>query len=250
MEEDRGCRAGPGGAGCLRGDGWAWRVGGWGRLRGGARGLCAGPAGGGGASVELGQVGGGAALPGGVVGWGRQAEVAADFGDDVGDGAGGEVRVEVGAVEAVVQLGGEGFGAVAFVGGAVDAVLDGADDLCAGGGAVVGRVGHGSDGVVEVAGEGDAAPDGTGDTVKGGGDFWGGGGCLACGWPGWGWGGGLGVQGAGEVGGHADDVVEDLAVVLRVLGVLAGVGGWIGVGWLGGHEQKKNIVGVGASRVV
>ena len=69
-------------------------------------------------------------------------------------------------------------------------------------------------------------------------------------WPGVGRGGGLGVEGAGEVGGHADDVVEDLAVVLRVLGLLAGVGGWVGVGWVGGHEQKKNIVGVKVSRVV
>ena len=60
----------------------------------------------------------------------------------------------------------------------------------------------------------------------------------------------MGVQGAGEVGGHADDVVEDLAIVLRVLGLLAGVGGWAGVGWWGGHEQKKNIVGVGASRMI
>jgi len=56
----------------------------------------------GGAGAEVVNVGGGAARPGaGAAGRGGEAEVAAEFGDDVGDGAGREVVIEVGGVEAV-----------------------------------------------------------------------------------------------------------------------------------------------------
>ena len=207
--------------------------------------------GGGGAGLELGEIGGGAAAPGGVAGWRGQAEVAADFGDDVGDGAVGKVPVEVGGVEAVVQLGGQcpggvvGLGVVGVLGGALDRVLDGADDLLAGGGAVDGGVLRGRRG--EAAREEDAAADGSGEAVKGGDDLWErrGGRCGVGRGVLWGGrrGGGLLVQGAGEVGADGDEVVQNLAVEAGVLGLLAGVvwvGGW---GWVGGHEQKKNIVG-------
>ena len=218
------------------GIGGALRVVAAGCVRGG--GGLAGAGLGGGAGVEVCDVVWGAAMPGVVAGQGCEAEVAAEFGDDFGDGAGAEVVVEVGGVHTLVQLGVEGVGGVAFV-GAVDGVLDFADDAPAGGGAVPGRVAGGWRGGVEAAGEEDAAADGAGDAVEGGGEWDEG----VCGWGagreggrrvrglGW-WGvvgvlgslsGGTAVQEAGEVGAHADQVAQGLAVLLRVRGGLAGV---------------------------
>ena len=73
----------------------------------------------------------------------------------------------------------------------------------------------------------------------------GGGGLLG----GLGLGGCLVVQEAGEAGAHGDEVVQDLAVAVRVCGVLAGGVWWRDGGWLGGHERNKNIVGGSRSRV-
>ena len=198
----------------------------------------------GGAGVEVLDVGWGSAAPGVVAGWRCQAEVAAEFGDDVRDGAGQEVGVEVGVVEAVAQLGGEGLGAVAFVGGAVDGVLDGADDLLAGVGAGRGRVEGKFWGLVQALGEGDAAADGPGDAVEGccevdqggrrrlvrrvRGRMRGDGGLGGLGLDE-----GLAVQGAGEAGAHGNEVVEGLAVPVRACCGLAGVV-WVGgLGWVG-----------------
>ncbi len=71
----------------------------------------------------------------------------------------------------------------------------------------------------------------------------------AAGWSsGWLWGAALGggggfcqrlaVDGLGEVGAHGDELVQDLAVVLRVLVALARFGavGWVGEGGGGGHR--------------
>ncbi len=154
-------------------------------------------------------------------------------------------------------------------GGAPNHVLDLAEDATAGGGAVLGRVPGGLNSV-EAAREGDAAADGSGDAVEGGckanqgvwdGNGWRGGrrglrqgvllrgrGGLLCSL-----GGRLLMQEAGEASAHVDQVVQDMAVVVRVRGVLAGgvrLGfGWGGGrGWLGRHGQNKNIVGLGVSR--
>ena len=132
-----------------------------------------------------------------------------------------------------MQLGVQVLGGVAFVVAALDGVLDLSQDALAGGGAVCGRVLGGCEGLGEGAGERDAAPDGAGDAVEGGGEgdqVWhraGRGGCV--GRP-RGGGDGLVVQAAGEGGAHADEVVQDLAVVVRVGGLLGGVGegGWVG----------------------
>ena len=61
----------------------------------------AGAAGLGGAGAQLLDDGGGAALPLGVVGCGEQAEVAAEFPDDVGDGPAVDVVFEVWGVQAL-----------------------------------------------------------------------------------------------------------------------------------------------------
>lgn len=60
---------------------------------------------------------------------------------------------------------------------------------------------------------------------------------------------GLGVDDAGEVGAHVDEVVQDVAVELGVCGLLASGVFEVGRGWLGGHERKKNILGFGVSRL-
>ena len=168
------------------------------------------------------------------------------------------------------MAGGGGSGAR---GGALDRVLDLAQDVPAGGGAVLGRVPGGRGGVGEAAREDDAAADGAGGAVEGGRDAdegvwaWGvwrkgrsglrygvprrgrGGGPMG------GLGGGLVVQEAGEAGAHVDQLVQDMAVVVRVCrvragGVRAGFGVEEGRGWLGGHERNKNIVGLQVSRLV
>ena len=256
-----GLRAGRGGA-LVRLGAWGVRCGVMPGSLGSGAGL-AGGAWGGGAGAELPDVRRGAALPRAGAGEGCQAEVAAEFGDDVGDRAGADVVVEVGGVEAVVQLGVQRVGAGVFGGGrrALDDVLDLADDAAAGGGAVVGRVRGGLDGFGEAACEEDAAADGAGDAVEGGGEadegVWGGGGRRGCvlvrggggGLCGLGLGCRLAVQEAGEVGADGDQVMQDLAVAACVCG-LAGVVLRSGAGWLGGREQKKNIVGGSRSRVV
>ena len=136
---------------------------------GGAAGLWVGAglmaAGSCGAGAELLDVPGRAALPGIGAGGGGQAEVAADFGDDFGDRAGGEVVVDVGGVQAVVQLGLEAGGVGG--GGAMEGVLDFPEDALAGGGAVLGRVPGGCRGVGEAAGQEDAPADGAGEAVEG-----------------------------------------------------------------------------------
>ncbi len=91
----------------------------------------------GGGFAEGGDVFGGAAFPGfGAGEAGGDAEIADDVGDDVGEGAAGELVVEVGGFEALVELGAE----VLLVGRvlAVDGVFDLADDLAAGDGAGLG----------------------------------------------------------------------------------------------------------------
>ena len=106
---------------------------------------------------------------------------------------------------------------------ALDGVLDLPQDALPGGAAVGGRVVGGCDGLGEGAGERDAAPDGTGDAVEGGGEGdqvrrragRGGRGSRLRGG-----GDGLVVQAVGEGGAHADEVVQDLAVVVRVGGLL------------------------------
>ena len=160
-----------------------------------------------------------------------------------------------------MQLGGQGFGVgvvgvIGRVGVALDGVLDLADDALAGSGAVVGRVLGGWGRLGDAAGEHDAAADGAGDAVEGGREVLqrgrggvGGGGPVRGGGL-CGLGGGLGVQEACEVGAHVDGVVQDVAVVLGVLGLLAGAGVGLGVCCVCGHEQKKNIIGDGGSRVV
>ena len=207
-------------------------------------------AGGCGTGAELLDVLGRAAFPGMGAGGGGQAEVAADFGDDFGDWTGGEVVLEVGGVEAVVQLGLK-VGAVT-AGGALDCVFDFPEDALAGGGAVLGRVAGGRCGLGEAAGQEDAPADGAGEAVEGDreGDqgVW----CWSrlrsgsrCGL---GLSGSLLVQEAGEVGAHGDQVVQDLPVERGVCGLLAGVVG-CGLGLLGGHERNKNIVGFVVSRL-
>ena len=220
--------------------------------------------------MEPGQIGRGAALEGAGARRGAEAEVAADVLDDVRDGAAADVRVEVGGVQAVAQLGGEAVGAVRSLavgwGRALDAVLDLAQDALAGGGAVPGRIGRGG---VEAAREGDAAADGSGDLIEGGGEAdeggWGGGrwGELRVFGLGGGRGGvrgglgdrrgpclrhGLRVQEAGEVGARVNQAVQGLAVVLRVCGVGAGVVLRGGVGCGCGHERNKNIASGAVSR--
>lgn len=127
----------------------------------------AGGAGCGGVGAELAHVLWRTTPPEVVAGQGCETEVATDFGDDLGDGTGMDVVVQVGGVEALAKLGAEGFGGIAGA-GALDCVLDLADDAPAGGGALLGRVVAGRRrGFVEAAREGDAAADGAGDAVEG-----------------------------------------------------------------------------------
>ena len=138
---------------------------------------------------------------------------------------------------------------------ALDGILDLADDALAGGGAVVGRVLGGGGGFGELAGEHDAAADGPGEAVEGhGGGFWrdcggGRGGGLGCGRRRFGLAGDLLVQVAGEAGADGDEIVQGLAVELGVRGLLAGGVFALSLGWVCGHEQKKNIVGGVGSRM-
>ena len=75
------------------------------------------------------------------------------------------LRSRIDRVEAFVQLAAQGFGAGGAADFAVDAVLDGADDLFAGAGAAGGA---GADWVLgDVAGEQDGAADGAGDALVG-----------------------------------------------------------------------------------
>ncbi len=263
--------AGVDGAGALAGDGGAvvWGIG---ELRSGitsrplfGTGL-ASSAWGSGAGAELGDVLRRAALPGLGAGECVEAEVAADFFDDVRDGAAADVVVEVGGVQALAQLRGEGLGVVAVgvavvVGLAPDDVLDIAEDALAGGCAVPGRVLGGRDGFGEAVREGDAAADAAADAVEGcgggGKGAWDGGVCrgarrgLWCGVPlrGLGLRRCMRVQEAGEVGAHVDEVVQNLAVGVRVCGLLAWVVLVGGLGCLGRHERKKNIHAVTVSRL-
>ncbi len=104
------------------------------------------------------------------------AEVAADRGDDVGDGLLVEVVVEVGVVQALAKLGVQRL-RLGAVGPALDGVLDRADDLLAGceaalpgllGGALGPKLGWALwGGVGELAGKRDGAAQGAGDAVEG-----------------------------------------------------------------------------------
>ena len=125
--------------------------------------------GGGGSGTERSDVARRAALPDPGALLGGDAEVPADFLDDVVDGAGFEVEFEGRIQEAFGEFGVEGFG-VGYAGEvgalAVDGVFDAADEFLAG----VGRVrALGGLRLVggDVAGEGDGAADGPGDAVEG-----------------------------------------------------------------------------------
>ena len=170
----------------------------------------------GGLGVEADDVGRGSAGCG-VVGVVAEAEVLADVGDDVVDVAAGEVVFEVLGVEALEEFGLQAF-AVAAGGFAVDAVLDGAEDALAGEAAVEAGCGCGAGRLGHVPGEEDGLADGAGEAGEG----------PACGFGGLGvlrgirLGFGLGVALAGEACAHVDEVVEDVAVVLGVFGLLGG----------------------------
>jgi len=259
------------GPGCGRTAGWPScgpGPGSWG-------GAACGAAWGGGAGVEQGDVGGGAALPRAGAGQGCKAEVAQDVLDDVVYGPALDVPVEVWGVHAVEQFGVERLGGVADAVAVVvvlapEGVLDGAQDALAGGGAVRGgavawgRGPGGLAGCVQVLREHDAAADGAADAVEGGGEVlqrccgdW----CL-------GWGGlrvscllregggllrglgvGLVVQQAGDAGAHADEVVQGCAVAARVRDLWAGVVLRSGLSRLCRHKRKKNIVVVRVSSI-
>ena len=190
------------------------------------------------------------------------AEVAADVLDDVGDRALVEVVVEVGIVEALVELGVESLG-LGAVGPALDGVLDRADDLLACGEAALARVlgptlgcevlWAGRGGIGELASEGDGAAQGAGDAVEGDGGVGCGcrGGFGCCAGLGVGRSCDLAVEGAGKVGADLDQLVEDLAVVLGVLVTLvretgAGVAGWFGTGgaWRTSGRISEFLAGV------
>lgn len=126
----------------------------------------AGDGGLGGAGAEAGDVGGGAPHVGGGAGeGGDEAEVAAEFGDEVGGGLGGDVVFEVGGVEAVLEFGAQGVDARRVAGGAVDGVFDFADDLFAGDDAGCGGLDFG----FELDGQEHAAAGGSGGAVVAGG---------------------------------------------------------------------------------
>ncbi len=74
-------------------------------------------------------------------------------------------------------------------------------------------------------------------------------GLAGLGLAGLGLGGGLLEQEVGEGGAGVDQAVQDVAVELGGRAGLAGVLGWLGLGFVRGHERKKDIVGVGASRI-
>ena len=136
---------------------------------------------------------------------------------------------KLGEFEALAELCVEALGV--FGTGAGDGVLGGAQDAAAGEAA---GLGGGAAGVVEALGKGDGAADAAGDAVEGDGGVW----CL-CGRVrgrrfrgGLGlWRHGSGVDLAGEVVAHADQVSQD---ALKILGVgrvqVHGAGGWRLVG--------------------
>ncbi len=180
---------------------------------------------GGGLGAEDGDVVGGAAERWPEAGeCGGEAEVAAEFGDEVAGGAVVDVVDEFGGVDALEQFEAEGFG-VGGRGGALDVVLDGADDLLACGG-VFGVCGGG--GLGDVFGEDDGASDGLGDAVEGG---------------------GAGGDGDGRVGDFEFEEdcgadVEDCCEGALVGVVVEGRGGGGG-----GHERKGNLSGVGVKGI-
>jgi hypothetical protein len=195
---------------------------------------CGGGSGGGGAGAEGGDVLGGAALPGMRAGEGGEAEIPANVGDDVGDGAVVDVVVELWAVQAVAEVGVEGWG-LGGVAEALDGVFDLANDAPAGGGAVLGGVLRGGcDGFGELAGEQDAAADSAGDALERDDQLWVGR-RIRCGL---GLGFDLAVDQSSKVHAHSDQVVEGGAVVLRLLRLLAGDGLWFGRCLVGIHERK------------
>jgi len=127
----------------------------------------------GGSVAEDADVFGGAAAAGAEAGAGHgvagDAEVAADGGDDFGDGAAEDVVVDVRGVDAVDELGLQ-FGGLVFVFGLeLDGVLDVADDDTAGGGDGGGRVRErGGDHLRQVVLEEYSAADSSGDALEGG----------------------------------------------------------------------------------
>ena len=188
---------------------------------------------------------GGAAVVGAVRA-GAEAEVAEDGSDDVEDRAGADVVFDVGGIEAFDEFGAEGFGAgiglgVGFgawgVGG--DGVLDGAEDLSARGGAEFGG-GCGVDLVLvgdrflDFAGQEDGEADAEGCAVEAGvGVGFRGGGFGGCGFGCGVWlGHDFAVAFASDAHRQVGEVIEDGQLVLGagVLLVLAGFGGWLGLG--------------------
>ena len=173
-----------------------------------------------------------------------EAEVLADFLDDVWQGAGVDVAVEVEAVEAFQQLHVAGWavdlGAV-VEGGADDVVLAAAKDDGAGLGVIGGGCGPGR--LSDVLREADGAADAAGDAVEAGGEVGvravgrgrmvlgrhGLGGCVCL---------DFGCDGPGDGHAHVDELVEGFAVVLGVgvplvfgRGALGGLGrGGAGLG--------------------
>jgi len=100
----------------------------------------------------------------GWLGYFGDAEVAADFGDQFGDGAGFKVVVELLGVEAFLELVVEAF-RVGFFGGSLDGVFDGADDALAAMGAVFCRLGRFGR-LADALGEVDCAADAAGDPFE------------------------------------------------------------------------------------
>ena len=132
-----------------------------------------------------------------------------EAGDDLGEGVGEDVVVEIQGVEAVEAFRGQGFG-VARVSVVADAVRDGADGVAA-------QCGDAGGGLGAEAGEHDVAADGAGGAVK------------RCSESGELLDGGvLGLLGdaPGDDGAVVDQLVEDVAVALGLLGGLV----WWGEG--------------------
>ena len=115
-------------------------------------------------AISSGVAAGKGAKPGNV----GEAEVATEVADEFAGCAEGEIDAELGGFDALEELEAEGDG---FGGGrrVLDLVLDGADDLLGGEGALGGLGFARGGGLGHVPGEQNRAADGEGDAVEGGG---------------------------------------------------------------------------------
>ena len=159
----------------------------------------------------------------------------ADLADDLVHGPFIEIVVEVWTIQPLEKLDRQAIRlGIAFL--ALDHVLDGAEDALAGGKPLL--PGYRRAGFGEFLGKHDTAANGAGEAFVGGADVGPGQARRLC-WPGYGLGFGLPGEMAHQVDAGIDHVVQDLAILQRILRPLVGGDG------LGRLERMENTQAAG-----